>query len=52
MESYEDERVLRDRKEKQVYLKSEIIDANYDGAQFAEYLNSLRDEGKLNSPAI
>jgi len=47
MESYEDERILEERKRKQEYLKTEILGKGYDGAQFAEYLNSLREDGNI-----
>lgn len=45
MDNYDDERLLEERKQKQMYLKSEIIEKNYDGGQFAEFLSTKRDEG-------
>ena len=51
MDSYDDEKVLEDRRQKQLYLKSEIIERNYDGAQFAEFLNSQKEEGTTPSIA-
>lgn len=44
---YNEERILEERKQKQTYLKAEIIDAGYDGAQFAEFLNSKKEEGTI-----
>ena len=40
-----DPNVEAERKKKQLYLKKEIIDSGYDGAEFSEYLNSVRDGG-------
>ena len=42
---YNEERILEERRQKQTYLKAEIIDAGYDGSQFADFLNSKREEG-------
>jgi len=47
MEHYEDEHVLEERKRKQEYLKTEILGKGYDGGQFAEYLNSLKEDGNI-----
>lgn len=44
---YNEERILEERKQKQTFLKAEIIDAGYDGSQFADFLNSKRSDGTL-----
>ena len=47
-----EEEVLEERRKKQMFLKSEIIDAGFDGAHFAEFLNDQKDGGNphIQSP--
>jgi len=46
-----EEEVLEERRKKQMFLKSEIIDAGFDGAHFAEFLNDQKDGGGSNIDA-
>lgn len=45
MNPFEEDELFRQRQQKQVFLKQEIIEKGYDGAQFAEYLNGIKAEG-------
>jgi len=45
MEPYEDEAVIELRRQKQEFLKNEIINRGYEGSYFSDYLNSKREEG-------
>jgi hypothetical protein len=40
------------RQEKQLFLKAEIIDEGYSGADFAEFLDSKKAEGTIIHPLI
>lgn len=42
---YDDDYAADQRRQKQMYLKTEIIDRGYDGAHFAEFLNTKKDTG-------
>lgn len=46
MDDFGEDRLLKDRKEKQLFLKKEIIDKGYDGGEFAQYLLSKRPNGE------
>jgi len=45
MSYYGEDQIAQDRVVKQQYLKSEIIEKGYDGAQFGEYLESVKPDG-------
>jgi hypothetical protein len=45
MEAYEDPALVELRRQKQEFLKTEIIDRGYEGSYFSDYLNSKREEG-------
>ena len=47
MEPYEDPAVVELRRQKQEFLKTEIIDRGYEGSYFSDYLNSKKEEGNL-----
>ncbi len=49
MESYEDPALVELRRQKQEFLKDEIINRGYEGSYFSDYLNSKREEGNLLS---
>jgi hypothetical protein len=36
------------RREKQAFLKAEIIDAGYEGSDFAAFLNQIKPDGNSN----
>jgi hypothetical protein len=36
-----------DRKEKQMYLKSEIVEGGYDVDMFVEYMDKIRENGMI-----
>jgi hypothetical protein len=40
-----DEQMQAARREKQMFLKSEIIEEGYDPQAFSEYMDSLKEDG-------
>ena len=47
MEPYEDPAVVELRRQKQEFLKNEIINKGYEGSYFSDYLNSKKEEGNF-----
>ncbi len=47
MSYYSEEEAVNQRAEKQQYLKTEIIEKGYEGAAFADYLNSVKPDGNF-----
>ena len=44
-ENFSEDKIEQQRERKQIFLRDEIIDKNFDGGDFAEFLMSKKQEG-------